>query len=118
MSAFGANLLQNLPDAGQKECFQMLFKHQGVCVERIVSLGQATPPDQWYDQLHTELVVLMSGEAGLQIDGEEQPRRLTAGDWVMLPARCRHRVAWTSSECATVWLAVHWPEHVTCEERG
>ena len=29
------------------------------------------------------------------------------GDWVWLPARCRHRVAWTDPDAPTVWLAVH-----------
>jgi hypothetical protein len=32
---------------------------------------------------------------------------LAKGDWVLLPAHCRHRVTWTQSEPPTVWLAVH-----------
>lgn len=118
MSAFGSNLLYNLPDAAQEEQFQALLEYQGARVERIVSRGHATLTGQWYDQDHGELVVLVSGEAGLQIEGEEHPRRLTAGDWVMLPARCRHRVAWTVPDIDTVWLAVHWPKSVEGEERN
>jgi cupin 2 domain-containing protein len=31
------------------------------------------------------------------------------GDWLEIPARCRHRVAWTDPNQETVWLAVHCP---------
>lgn len=31
------------------------------------------------------------------------------GDWAVLPAHCRHRVAWTAPDRETVWLAVHLP---------
>ena len=31
------------------------------------------------------------------------------GDWVILPAHCRHRVAWTDPVRETLWLAVHLP---------
>lgn len=118
MSAFGGNLLRALPDAGYEEQFQELFKHRGVRVERIVSRGQATPAGQWYDQAHDELVVLISGEACLQIEGEEHSRRLTAGEWLMLPARCRHRVVWTLPDRETIWLALHWCGQAEGEERN
>jgi cupin 2 domain-containing protein len=29
------------------------------------------------------------------------------GDYVNLPAHCRHRVEWTDPERETVWLALH-----------
>ena len=38
---------------------------------------------------------------------EDADRQLHAGDWILLPAHCRHRVTWTQSDPATVWLAVH-----------
>ena len=28
-------------------------------IERIISTGQATPPDQWYDQVRDEWVILL-----------------------------------------------------------
>ena len=45
--------------------------------------------------------------ARLRIEGESADRELGEGDWIMLPAHCRHRVTWTRAEPPTVWLAIH-----------
>ena len=76
-------------------------------IERIVSTGQVTPEGEWYDQDDDEWVLVVAGAARLRIEGEERDRELAEGDWVLLPAHCRHRVTWTQSEPPTVWLAVH-----------
>jgi hypothetical protein len=34
--------------------------------------------------------------------------RLGPGDWLLIPAHQKHRVAWTDPEAETVWLAVHY----------
>jgi cupin 2 domain-containing protein len=107
MVADATNLLQ-LPDADlSEEFFETLLQRDGLKVERIISTGQATPTGEWYDQSWDEWVLLLSGAALLQIEGESGPRRLEPGDAVMLPARCRHRVEWTDSDTPTVWLALH-----------
>jgi len=92
-----------------EEAFQDLFGASGGArVERIVSLGAASPPGFWYEQGWDEFVLLVSGAAVLAFaDGGE--RRLEAGDYAILPARCRHRVAWTAPDRETLWLAVHMP---------
>ena len=36
-------------------------------------------------------------------------RALRPGDWVVIPAHCQHRVAWTDPAAETLWLAVHLP---------
>jgi len=43
----------------------------------------------------------------LRIEGEETDRELNEGDWILLPARCHHRVTWTRAAPPTVWLAIH-----------
>jgi cupin 2 domain-containing protein len=91
------------------EVIDPLIDRPGLRIERIVSTGQATPEGQWYDQETDEWVVLVEGEARLRIEGEGTDRELGAGDWVFLPAHCRHRVTWTRSKPPTVWLAVHVP---------
>lgn len=93
-------------DLGE-EFFETLLQRPGVRVERIVSLGQTTPAGEWYDQAWDEWVLLLSGEALLQLAGENTPRRLRPGDSLLLPAHCRHRVAWTAADEQTVWLALH-----------
>jgi cupin 2 domain-containing protein len=53
--------------------------------------------------------MVVSGAARLLLEGEAAERTLGPGDWVALPAGCRHRVGWTDPGGATVWLAVHFP---------
>ncbi len=76
-------------------------------LERIVSHGQSTPEGQWYDQDEAEWVVLLSGAARIRFEEEKAPRELQPGDYVHIPAHCRHRVQWTSPDEETVWLALH-----------
>ncbi|TGD98110.1 cupin domain-containing protein [Methylobacterium nonmethylotrophicum] len=89
------------------EIVDLLAQGPGARIERIVSTGQASPPGFWYDQPWDEWVVLLAGRADLRLDGEPEPRRLAPGDYLLIPARLRHRVAWTSPDEPTVWLAVH-----------
>lgn len=108
------NLLSDLPAPAPDEHFQPLLKHGSGRVERIVSHGQAS--EAWYDQKDTEFVVVLKGEGVLEIEGEEKHRTLAEGDWIVLPARCRHRVVGTSAVGPTVWLAVHLAEpDVACK---
>jgi cupin 2 domain-containing protein len=89
------------------EQFEELLQGGSFRLVRIVSNGQATPPGQWYDQELDEWIVLLSGQAELQIDGESDTRTLTPGDYLLLPAHCRHRVERTANDEQTVWLALH-----------
>lgn len=110
-STSSGNLLTNLPDARQAEVVQTLLEQQGgVRVERIVSRGQTTPDGEWYDQDHDEWVLLLMGGAELQLADEAGLHRLEPGDWLYLPAHCRHRVVWTVPGMETVWLAIHWKQ--------
>jgi cupin 2 domain-containing protein len=91
-----------------EETLDTLFAARGaVRIERIVSTGQATPDGTWCDQASDEWVLLAAGAARLRIECETQDRELAAGDWILLPAHCRHRVTWTQSQPPAVWLAVH-----------
>jgi cupin 2 domain-containing protein len=88
--------------------FTTLLAAGGGRVERIASLAQADPPGAWYDQGADEFVLLLAGAARLGFaDGTE--RALAPGDWAVIPAGCRHRVAWTDPAVETLWLAVHLP---------
>lgn len=91
------------------EKFDRLAGAGPVVVERIVSAGAASPEGYWYDQEQEEWVMVVSGRARLELEGEPTPLELAPGDWCRLPAHCRHRVAWTDPDQPTVWLAVHYP---------
>jgi len=101
-----ANLFSDLPATAEEERLDDLLKRPGVRIERIVSTGQASPPDFWYDQAWDEWVVLLSGGAGLTVEGSAEVA-LSPGDYIHLPAHTRHRIAWTAASEPTVWLAVH-----------
>ncbi len=75
-------------------------------IERIVSVGHASPENFWYDQEEDEWVMLLTGSASLRFDGQIEPVVLHSGDWVVIPAHVRHRVEWTDPELKTVWIAV------------
>jgi cupin 2 domain-containing protein len=77
-------------------------------LERIVSHAHASPEGKWYDQDWDEWVIVLKGSAGLLFEGESTPRVLGPGDYLVIPAHLRHRVAWTDAGEPTVWLAVHY----------
>jgi len=101
------NLFPALPEHLEAEQTTALVASENLRIERIVSTGQASPVGFWYDQPWTEWVLLVSGSAGLLFEGEAEPRVLRPGDYLLIPAHRRHRVAWTDVDHPTVWLAVH-----------
>jgi cupin 2 domain-containing protein len=100
------NLLSDIPENLNEEKFQNLLQSGSVRVERIVSHGHTSPPSFWYDQDEGEWVLLLKGAAILQFECDPEPLRLGPGDHVDIPAHCRHRVAWTTPDEPTIWLAV------------
>jgi len=101
------NLFADIPRPMENEQVVDLYAAPGIRIERIVSTGQATPPLQWLKQDWTEWVALLAGAAAIQLEGEPGPRTLEPGDWLLIPARKRHRVESTDLNGATIWLAVH-----------
>jgi cupin 2 domain-containing protein len=102
------NLFADLPPNQAAEVFEPLLEHAGMTLERIVSTGQATPAGEWLQQDRHEWVMLVSGRAALRFEGEEGERVLQPGDYVLIAARCRHRVEWTDASQPTIWLALHY----------
>ncbi len=100
------NLLRDIPDAGAGEITEAIVAAPRVRIERIVSLGQASPPGFWYDQAEAEWVLLLAGAARLRFADEPDARLLGPGDCVQIAPHRRHRVDWTDPAQSTVWLAV------------
>ncbi len=105
-SVESGNFLTAVPEQAPTEVVNEILLRPDVRIERIVSTGHTSPDGFWYDQAEDEWVLVLSGEAKLAIAGEPQLRHLRAGDWLSLPAHCRHRIEWTSTEQPTVWLAI------------
>jgi len=100
------NIYSAIPDRLPEESFETLAGSEGVKIERIVSDSHSSPQGSWYDQDKNEWVLVLSGNAGLRFEGEEEMLILRPGDWVDIPAHVRHRVEWTDPKDKTVWLAV------------
>jgi cupin 2 domain-containing protein len=95
----------NMPD----ELVQTIAAGKNVRVERIVSVGHASPKDFWYNQRQAEWVMLLAGAAELEFaDGNISA--LVPGDSLLIPAHQRHRVKSTAAGKPTIWLAVFFDE--------
>lgn len=107
MSIKQGSVVTDVPEALDSERFETLAIMPGARVERIVSIGHATPNGEWFDQDWDEWVMVVAGSAAVEIEGEASPRELCPGGWLLLPRRVRHRVVWTDANTPTIWLAVH-----------
>ena len=101
------NILADIPAQLPEELFTRLLQTDQLHIERIVSRGHANKKDEWYDQFHDEWLILIQGTAILEFAGQAELFKLQAGDYLLIPAHCRHRVEWTDPNRDTVWLALH-----------
>jgi cupin 2 domain-containing protein len=101
-----ANLFADIPSRIPEELAQTLLTRPGLRIERIVSRGHASPEGVWLDQDIDEWVILIQGGARLGFEDGEIVE-MTAGSFLEIPARRRHRVEWTAPDQDSIWLAVH-----------
>ncbi len=100
------NLFQDLPNNLPEELIETVIENRYVRIERIVSTGQTSQNDFWYDQEDAEWVIVLKGEAKILFEGDENILHLKSGDHINIRAHKKHRVEWTSTDEPTVWLAV------------
>lgn len=103
-----SSIFSNIPESITEEIFETLLQTDHFKLKRIISMGQATPSGEWYEQDSNEWVMLLSGSAGLLFEGDEEVLVMNPGDYVHIPARQRHRVEWTDTDQKTVCLALHY----------
>ncbi|MDM3870907.1 cupin domain-containing protein [Porticoccus sp. W117] len=87
-----------------EEIFSELLSGKNFRVERIVSDGHHSEKDFWYDQDEHEWVLVIQGEAVIEFESRRQT--LKPGDYLNIPAHSKHRVAATSTQEKTIWLAI------------
>ncbi|AET90819.1 MULTISPECIES: cupin domain-containing protein [Caballeronia] len=90
-----------------QERIDVLVTGQRLNVERIVSMGHASPEGFWYDDSRAEWVVLLSGAAALEFEDGPALHEMRPGDYVLIEPHCRHRVARTQADEPSVWLAIY-----------
>lgn len=114
-SSLTGNVREGIPESLPEELTQTLVTRPNTRIERILSRGQASPPDFWYDQAQHEFVLLVSGRAILEFEtsrgdiesgSERRHVELGPGDWIQIDARVKHRVHWTDPAQTSVWVVV------------
>ncbi len=100
------NLFNDIPAALPEELTTTLLQQSGLRVERIVSQGQSSPDNFWYQQDEHEWVLLLSGSAGIHFETDGRLEILKPGDYLHIDAGVRHRVEWTDGDCQSVWLCI------------
>lgn len=102
------NLFATPGQISPNELIETLIQADGVTVERIVSRGHTSAPGFWYDQERHELVILLAGRAILEFADPPARVEMKPGDYLVISARDRHRVAWTDPAVETLWIAIHY----------
>lgn len=97
------SFLQDIPKSSTKEIFDTIIQNDNVKIERIVSYGQTTPKDFWYDQDEDEFVLVLDGIAKIQYQNSIT-YTLNKGDSLYIPKHQKHQVVYTQNP--TIWLAV------------
>lgn len=100
------NLFANMPASLPEELTTVLKEGDGVRIERIISQGHNSPAGFWYDQSESEWVLVIKGAARLEF--EDRMVAMSTGDYIHIPAHQKHRVAWTTPDEPTIWLAIHY----------
>ena len=109
MKTSSVNFFQNIPQGLSEELVERVLSTSAVRIERIVSSGQASPQGFWYDQDEHEWVMVLSGQAMIELEGQQELVCLLPGDALHLPAHTKHRIKSTDPLQKTIWLAVFWP---------
>ena len=88
----------------EEENFFEIFKNETIKIEKIVSNGQISPENLWYEQEKSEFILLLEGFAILEFENREV--ELKKGDCINIKAKQKHRVKFTSLDEPTIWFAV------------
>ena len=99
------NIFTNIPADIPEEIFETIIESDSIKVEKIISRGQKSPGNFWYDQDKNEWLIIIKGEARLQFENN-QIIDLVKGDYINIPAHQKHRVEWTKPDIETIWLAI------------
>jgi cupin 2 domain-containing protein len=98
------NIFEQIIVDKKEEFFFEIFKNKTIKVEKIVSNGQKSPENFWYEQDKSEFILLLEGFAILEF--ENRVVELKKGDCLNIEAYQKHKVKFTSLDEPTIWFAV------------
>lgn len=98
----------NLLDAGEgnpnREVCTVLWEDETLRIEKTVSYGHKTPPENVYCQSEAEWVSVLQGSGKLYFPDTDTEAVLGPGDHIMIPPKMRHLVTYTSKPCIWLWV--------------
>jgi len=100
------NIFSSIPEDIPDEITEQIINSGTVRIERIISNGQSSPDNFWYDQDENEWVIVLQGQAEILFENELKIISLKTGDFINIPAHAKHKVKRTAENMATIWLAV------------
>ena len=103
MDSKSFDLLKNIPDKSKDEIFETILEKKDIKIERIISYGQTTAKDYWYDQDQDEFVLILKGKAKIKYELGEIIQ-LDEGSSIYIKAHEKHQVIYTTNP--TIWLAI------------
>ena len=98
------NIFDEIPVDKSEERFFEIFKNETIKIEKIVSNGQKSPQNFWYEEEKNEFVLVLEGFAIVEFEDFEV--ELKKGDCLNIKAYQKHRVKFTSQTEPTIWFAV------------
>lgn len=101
------NIFENIPNKFGTEFLEEVLSTKDFKLERIVSEGDSSPENFWYDQDKNEFVLLLSGSAKICFDNG-RILELKPGDYFVIEAHQKHRVDSTDPNQKTFWLTLHY----------
>ena len=99
------NFFSNIPKNLTDEIIETILTNKNIRIERIISKGQSSPEDFWYDQTENEWILVLEGKAIIKFE-DESIITLHKGDYLLIPANKKHRVEWTDPKQHTIWLSI------------
>jgi cupin 2 domain-containing protein len=99
------NIFSDIPSEINQEIFHDLIKTKDLRIERIISHGQSSPAEGWYEQDEHEWVMVLRGQGVIEF-AEGHVVTLNPGDHLNIAAGLKHKVVSTAADEVTVWLAV------------
>ena len=99
-----SNIYENIVVDKNKEQFFDLLTNDKIRIEKIVSNGQSSPINFWYEQKENEFVLLLKGSAIIEF--EDKDISIGECDYLNIKAFTKHRVKYTNKNEPSIWLAV------------
>ncbi len=85
-----------------EEIVEILSENEDVKIERIISAGQTT---DWMSDTRKEFVILVQGRATIQFENGKVD--MSDGDTLLIEAKRRHKVSYTSRDPHCIWICIY-----------